>query len=219
MQTRTRPQAVFQVQGSNKRFPVVKDSYVTDANDMAKRSVLDGACACVRCGVLCGHCSGCGVWVRAAGMRCTSVQQSGALHALPQPHAVRMRPPTTDACRAPPTREHTNTRTHPAGDSFLPGPTASWRFRSSEVEPYVPSQAKGLPWFQVNKVCGSVVAVVWRACRCVYSADHVGRARLVGACTTRSTTLKTTAITSEHTRCTHTHTHTHTRARALPATR
>jgi hypothetical protein len=70
---------VFQVKGSNKRFPVVKDSYVTDENDMAKRSVLDG-------------------------------------------------------------------------DSFLPGATASWRFRSSEVEPYTPSQAKGLPWFQVNKV-------------------------------------------------------------------
>jgi hypothetical protein len=33
---------VFKVVGSNKRFPIVKDSYVTDENDMAKRSVLDG---------------------------------------------------------------------------------------------------------------------------------------------------------------------------------
>jgi hypothetical protein len=70
---------VFKVVGSNKRFPVVKDSYVTDENDMAKRSVLDG-------------------------------------------------------------------------DSFLPGATASWRFRSPEVEPYMSSQGKGLPWFSVSKV-------------------------------------------------------------------
>jgi ATP-dependent Clp protease protease subunit len=35
-------EAVFKVVGSNKRFPIVKDSYVTDENDMAKRSVLDG---------------------------------------------------------------------------------------------------------------------------------------------------------------------------------
>jgi hypothetical protein len=72
-------QAVFKVVGSNKRFPIVKDSYVTDENDMAKRSVLDG-------------------------------------------------------------------------DSFLPGASASWRFRSPEVEPYMSSQGKGLPWFSVNKV-------------------------------------------------------------------
>jgi ATP-dependent Clp protease protease subunit len=72
-------QAVFKVVGSNKRFPVVKDSYVTDENDMAKRSVLDG-------------------------------------------------------------------------DSFLPGASPSWRFRSPEVEPYMTSQGKGLPWFSVNKV-------------------------------------------------------------------
>jgi ATP-dependent Clp protease protease subunit len=72
-------EAVFKVVGSNKRFPVVKDSYVTDENDMAKRSVLDG-------------------------------------------------------------------------DSFLPGASPSWRFRSPEVEPYMTSQGKGLPWFSVNKV-------------------------------------------------------------------
>jgi hypothetical protein len=72
-------QAVFQVKGSNKRFPQVKDSYVTDADDLAKRSVLDG-------------------------------------------------------------------------DAFLPSASGSWRFRSREVEPYMPSQGRGLPWFSVNKV-------------------------------------------------------------------
>jgi hypothetical protein len=33
---------VFQIKGSNKRFPAVKESYVTDAQDLAKRSVMDG---------------------------------------------------------------------------------------------------------------------------------------------------------------------------------
>lgn len=85
-------QAVFKVVGSNKRFPVVKDAYVTDESDMAKRSVLDG-------------------------------------------------------------------------DSFLPGASASWRFRSPEVEPYMNSQGRGLPWFSVNKVNGlrwGVEACEWR---------------------------------------------------------
>eukprot|EP00879_Flechtneria_rotunda_P001985 GHRR01002160.1.p1 GENE.GHRR01002160.1~~GHRR01002160.1.p1 ORF type:complete len:370 (+),score=138.47 GHRR01002160.1:161-1270(+) len=72
-------EAVFQIKGSNKRFPKVKDDYVTDKEDLAKRSVLDG-------------------------------------------------------------------------DSFMSGPSASWRFRSRETEPYMPSQAKGLPWFSINKV-------------------------------------------------------------------
>eukprot|EP00878_Enallax_costatus_P016090 GHUV01016871.1.p1 GENE.GHUV01016871.1~~GHUV01016871.1.p1 ORF type:complete len:188 (+),score=61.01 GHUV01016871.1:599-1162(+) len=72
-------EAVFQVKGSNKRFPLVKDDYVTDKNDLAKRSVLDG-------------------------------------------------------------------------DSFLPAASASWRFKSREVEPYTQSQQKGLPWFAVSKV-------------------------------------------------------------------
>lgn len=36
------PQAVFKVQGSNKRFPAVNEESVTDMSDMGKRSVLDG---------------------------------------------------------------------------------------------------------------------------------------------------------------------------------
>lgn len=35
-------EAVFKVVGSNKRFPAVKDKFVTDESDLAKRSVLDG---------------------------------------------------------------------------------------------------------------------------------------------------------------------------------
>ncbi|WIA09671.1 hypothetical protein OEZ85_009057 [Tetradesmus obliquus] len=72
-------EAVFQIKGSNKRFPAVKESYVTDANDLAKRSVMDG-------------------------------------------------------------------------DAFMAASSPSWRFRSRETEPFMPSQGKGLPWFSVNKV-------------------------------------------------------------------
>ncbi|KIZ02893.1 hypothetical protein MNEG_5069 [Monoraphidium neglectum] len=36
------------------------------------------------------------------------------------------------------------------GDSFLPE-SASWRFRAREMEPYMPSQAPGSPWFTVKK--------------------------------------------------------------------
>lgn len=35
------------------------------------------------------------------------------------------------------------------GDAFLPE-TQSWRFRKPETEPYMPSQAPGLPWFRVS---------------------------------------------------------------------
>eukprot|EP00877_Chromochloris_zofingiensis_P012979 jgi/Chrzof1/7935/Cz02g41250.t1 len=35
-------EAVFKVKGSTKRFPQVKEDYVTDKEDLAKRSVLDG---------------------------------------------------------------------------------------------------------------------------------------------------------------------------------
>jgi hypothetical protein len=36
----------------------------------------------------------------------------------------------------------------------IAGASASWRFRSPEVEPYMNSQGKGLPWFSVQKVRG-----------------------------------------------------------------
>ncbi|KAF6250713.1 Clp protease-domain-containing protein [Scenedesmus sp. NREL 46B-D3] len=72
-------EAVFQIKGSNKRFPAVKESYVTDAQDLGKRSVMDG-------------------------------------------------------------------------DAFMAQSSPSWRFRSRETEPFMPSQSKGLPWFSVNKV-------------------------------------------------------------------
>jgi len=71
-------EAVFRVRGSTKRFPKVKEEFVTDAADMTRRSVMDG-------------------------------------------------------------------------DAFLPQ-TQSWRFRSPATEPYMPSQAPGLPWFKVRKV-------------------------------------------------------------------
>jgi histone H3/H4 len=38
------------------------------------------------------------------------------------------------------------------GDSFLPGPSNSWRFARNEVEPYMKSQRPGLPWFKVKRV-------------------------------------------------------------------
>ncbi|KAL6765535.1 Clp protease-domain-containing protein [Haematococcus lacustris] len=72
------PEAVFEVSGSTRRFPKVKEEHVTDYNDMNKRSIMDG-------------------------------------------------------------------------DPFLVT-TPSWRFRSVETEPYMPSQAPGTPWFKVKKI-------------------------------------------------------------------
>lgn len=37
------------------------------------------------------------------------------------------------------------------GDPFM-ATTPSWRFRKAEVEPYMPAQAPGSPWFKVRKV-------------------------------------------------------------------
>jgi len=71
-------EAVFDVKGSTKRFPKIKDEYVTDREDMAKRNIMDG-------------------------------------------------------------------------DPFLVT-TPSWRFRSAESEPYMPSQQPGQTWFKTQKV-------------------------------------------------------------------
>lgn len=71
-------EAVFKVKGSLKRFPKVKEDYITDINDLTKRNIMDG-------------------------------------------------------------------------DPFL-GPNPSWRFKSPQTEPYVPSQAPGSPWFKVKRV-------------------------------------------------------------------
>lgn len=37
------------------------------------------------------------------------------------------------------------------GDPFF-GATPSWRFKSPETEPYVPSQQAASPWFKVKRV-------------------------------------------------------------------
>ncbi|KAG2484223.1 hypothetical protein HYH03_016958 [Edaphochlamys debaryana] len=71
-------EAVFNVKGSLKKFPKVKEEFVTDKEDLIKRNIMDG-------------------------------------------------------------------------DPFL-SETPSWRFKSPEVEPYMPSQAPGSPWFRVKKV-------------------------------------------------------------------
>lgn len=71
-------EAVFNVQGSTRRFPEVKEKYLQDNEDLAKRSVLDG-------------------------------------------------------------------------DPFM-SPSSSWRFSKRELEPYLPSQAPGRPWFTTKKV-------------------------------------------------------------------
>jgi len=71
-------EAVFKVKGSLKKFPKVKEEFVTDREDMAKRNIMDG-------------------------------------------------------------------------DPFM-ATSPSWRFKSPETEPYMPSQAPGSPWFKVRKV-------------------------------------------------------------------
>lgn len=71
-------EAVFNVKGSTKRFPKVKEEFVTDQEDLVRRNIMDG-------------------------------------------------------------------------DPFM-STTPSWRFRKAEVEPYMPSQAPGNPWFKVRKV-------------------------------------------------------------------
>jgi len=69
---------VFQVKGSLRKFPKLKEEYVHDLDDLVGRSVMDG-------------------------------------------------------------------------DSFLGG-NPSWRFKSSEMEPYTPSQSRGDRWFRVKRI-------------------------------------------------------------------
>lgn len=132
--------------GSNKRFPVVKEAYVTDAEDMAKRSVLDG-------------------------------------------------------------------------DAFLPGASGSWRFRSRETEPYMPSQGKGLPWFTVNKVrararcCGGAGRAGWQSLLRAAAAASPRRHSLL-RCRGRGATLSTPHAMHARAQCTPTR-----NARAMRARR
>nr|7EKO_C Chain C, ATP-dependent Clp protease proteolytic subunit [Chlamydomonas reinhardtii]7EKO_E Chain E, ATP-dependent Clp protease proteolytic subunit [Chlamydomonas reinhardtii]7EKO_G Chain G, ATP-dependent Clp protease proteolytic subunit [Chlamydomonas reinhardtii]7EKQ_C Chain C, ATP-dependent Clp protease proteolytic subunit [Chlamydomonas reinhardtii]7EKQ_E Chain E, ATP-dependent Clp protease proteolytic subunit [Chlamydomonas reinhardtii]7EKQ_G Chain G, ATP-dependent Clp protease proteolyt len=71
-------EAVFNVKGSLKKFPKIKEEFVTDKDDMVKRNIMDG-------------------------------------------------------------------------DPFL-SETPSWRFKSPQTEPYMPSQAPGSRWFRTRKV-------------------------------------------------------------------
>ena len=198
-------EAVFNVKGSLKRFPKVRVHRVCvrvcvcggggPGGEMAERGCWreQDAAPGMGCRSLwhilgCPGCIGmCGRWVCGTG-RCLACRcpgshpvvlaptPSGAAHARAHARARPCFPPAQVKDEYVNDSEDLTRRNIMDGDPFMPE-TPSWRFKSPEVEPYMPSLAPGSRWFKVQKVGGQS-----SRCRAGAAAGALVRARMLAAC-------------------------------------